>query len=167
MGEVNRILNEVMRKRWAIYIKPYLKNPETIVKYLSRYTYRIAISNYRIISVDKQGVTFHWKDYADNNRKKVMTLEGVEFLRRFLMHVLPAGFMRIRHFGYLANCVRRSRVKRLRQLLAIAGNLLKQTQTKTSLKPVDKLCLCPVCHKKTLHSIQCFLSLKQRRQLLA
>ena len=167
MGEVNRILNDVMRKRWSIYIKPYLKNPETVVKYLSRYTYRIAISNYRIIKVDEQGVTFHWKDYADNNKKKIMTLDGVEFLRRFLMHVLPAGFMRIRHFGYLANCVRLKRVNLIRQLLAVVGSLLKSTQTKDGLKPVSSACLCPSCHKRTLQSIQSFLSLKQRRQQLA
>lgn len=167
VGEVNRILNDVMRKCWSIYIKPYLKNPETIVKYLSRYTYRIAISNYRIIMVDKQGVAFHWKDYADNNKKKIMILEGVEFLRRFLMHVLPAGFMRIRHFGYLANCVRLKRGKLIRQLLATAGNLLKRTQTEGKLKPVSTACLCPACHKKTLRSLQSFLSPKQRRQRLA
>lgn len=167
VGEINRILNKVMRKSWSIYIKPYLKNPETIVKYLSRYTYRIAISNYRIIKVDEQGVTFHWKDYADNNKKKIMTLAGVEFLRRFLMHVLPAGFMRIRHFGYLANCVRQKRVNLIRQLLAAVGSLLKSTKTEGALKPVNTACVCPACHKKALRSVQSFLSLKQRRQRLA
>jgi len=109
-------------------------------------------------------VTFHWKDYADNNQKKVVTLEGVEFLRRFLMHVLPAGFMHIRHFGYLANCVRQSRIALLRQLLATAGNLLKRSQTAKSLKPVQKSCVCPACHKKTLQSVQSFLSLKKQRR---
>ncbi len=99
-NEVDKVLDEVMSKNWSVYIKPYLENPETVVKYLFRYTYRIAISNRRIIKVDEQSVYFHWKDYADHHRKKIMKLDGVEFLRRFLMHVLPSGFMRICHYGY-------------------------------------------------------------------
>jgi hypothetical protein len=87
--QVKQILDEVMKKTWVIYIKPYLENPETIVQYLSRYTYKIAISNQRIIKVNAQGVTLSYTDYADNDKKKVMHLEGVEFLRRFLQHVLP------------------------------------------------------------------------------
>lgn len=163
-NEMNSILDAVMHKTWSIYIKPYLKNPETVVKYLSRYTYRIAISNYRIIKVDKQWVYFHWKDYADNNRKKVMRLEGVEFLRRFLMHVLPGGFMRIRHFGFLANCVRQLRIKLLRQLLKVAGILLSSVQAVNPLSEKVLSCLCPSCHQKTLRSMHTLLSLKQRRQ---
>ena len=165
INEMNTILDAVMHKIWSIYIKPYLKNPETVVKYLSRYTYRIAISNYRIIKVDKQWVYFHWKDYADHNRKKVMKLEGVEFLRRFLMHVLPSGFMRIRHFGFLANCVRQLRVKLLRELLKITGVLLTRVQGVHPLLSEGSACLCPACHQKTLRSLQAFLSFKQRRLL--
>ena len=165
INEMNTILDAVMHKTWSIYIKPYLKNPETVVKYLSRYTYRIAISNYRIIKVDKQWVYFHWKDYADHNRKKVMKLEGVEFLRRFLMHVLPSGFMRIRHFGFLANCVRQLRVKLLRELLKITGVLMTRVQGVHPLLSEGSACLCPACHQKTLRSLQAFLSFKQRRLL--
>jgi hypothetical protein len=110
VNEVDQSLDKVMSKTWSIYIKPYIKNPQTVVKYLSRYTYRIAISNYRLIKMDEQSIYFHWKDYADNNRKKIMRLDGVEFIRRFLMHVLPSGFMRIRHFGFLASCIRKIRV---------------------------------------------------------
>ncbi len=164
-NEVNSILDAVMHKTWSVYIKPYLKNPEIVVKYLSRYTYRIAISNYRILKTDKQWVYFHWKDYADNNRKKVMKLEGVEFLRRFLMHVLPDGFMRIRHFGFLANCVRKIRVELLRQLLQSTGILLRSVQAVHRLNSEGTACLCPSCHQKTLRSLQTILSLKQRRQL--
>ncbi len=139
-----------MQNVWSLYIKPYLKNPETIVKYLSRYTYRIAISNYRIKKVDKKWVYFHWKDYADNNRKKVMKLEGVEFLRRFLMHVLPSGFMRIRHFGFLANCVRQLRVECLRKLLKATGTLFRAHRANHSPEPMGLACLCPACHQKTI-----------------
>ena len=143
-NEVSEVLDEVMRKKWSIYIKPYLENPETVVRYLSRYTYRIAISNTRIIKTDEQNVYFHWKDYADNNRKKIMKLAGVEFLRRFLMHVLPSGFMRIRHFGFLANCIRQRRMTLLRQLLKAAGSLSSTvTQVMKLREPEKQTCLCP------------------------
>jgi hypothetical protein len=156
-----------MRKPWSIYIKPYLEHPETVVKYLSRYTYRIAISNTRIIKVDEQSVTFHWKDYADHNRKKIMKLEGVEFLRRFLMHVLPSGFMRIRHFGFLANCVRQVRVSLVRQLLKLTGTLPKVNQVIKAPEPEEQSCLCPFCHQGNMRNYYQIPSLKQRRQLLA
>ena len=165
-NEVDKILDEVMSKTWSIYIKPYLENPETVVKYLSRYTYRIAISNTRIIKVDDQFVYFHWKDYADHNRKKIMKLEGVEFLRRFLMHVLPDGFMRIRHFGFLANCVRQVRVTLLRQLLKITGCLPRIARVLKPSEPEKLTCLCPACHQGKMRSLYQIPSLKQRRQLL-
>jgi len=94
-----------------------------------------------------------------------MKLEGVEFLRRFLMHVLPGGFMRIRHFGFLANCVRQARVELLRQLLQSTGTLLRSVQAVNLLNSEGTACLCPSCHQKTLRSLQTILSLKQRRQL--
>jgi hypothetical protein len=166
-NEVDNVLDQVMSKKWSIYIKPYLQNPETVVKYLSRYTYRIAISNTRIIKVDEHNVYFHWKDYADHHRKKIMKLEGVEFLRRFLMHVLPGGFMRIRHFGFLANCVRQVRVSLLRQLLKITGNLPRIIQVIKPLEPEKLTCICPSCHQGNMRSIYQIISLKHRRQLLA
>ncbi len=167
VNEANNILNKVMSKKWTIYIKPYLQNPETVVKYLSRYTFRIAISNTRIIKVDEQFVYFHWKDYADNNRKKIMKLEGVEFLRRFLMHVLPNGFMRIRHFGFLANCVRQVRVRLVRQLLKITGALSRRIKMIKPTEPEKLVCLCPACHQGNMRSIYQIPSFKHRRQLLA
>ena len=166
-SEVNNVLDKVMSKKWSIYIKPYLENPETVVKYLSRYTYRVAISNYRIIKVNEQFVYFHWKDYADNNQKKIMKLEGVEFLRRFLMHVLPTGFMRIRHFGFLANCVRQVRVKLVLQLLKTTGIIPRITRVIKPREPERLTCLCPSCHQGNMRSLYQIPSLKHRRQLLA
>jgi len=166
-NEVNTVLDKVMSKKWSIYIKPYLEHPESVVKYLSRYTYRIAISNTRIINVDQQSVSFHWKDYADHNRKKIMTLEGVEFLRRFLMHVLPSGFMRIRHFGFLANCIRQVRVPLLRQLLKITGSVTRIAKVIKPCEPEKLTCLCPACHQGKMLISYHIHSLKQRRQLLA
>jgi len=166
-NDIDNVLDKVMSKKWSIYIKPYLENPETVVKYLSRYTYRIAISNTRIIKMDQEFVYFHWKDYADNNRKKIMKLAGVEFLRRFLMHVLPDGFMQIRHFGFLANCVRQVRVTLLRQLLKIADSLPRLAKVIKPCEPEKLTCLCPVCHLGNMQSCYQIPSLKQRRQLLA
>ena len=158
-NDVSTVLNKVMSKVWSIYIKPYIENPKTVVKYLSRYTYRIAISNYRIIKVDKESVYFHWKDYADNNKKKIMKLSGEEFIRRFLMHVLPSGFMRIRHFGFLANCIRKVRIDCLQKLLSLAGLKHIITTKEKQVEPEKTLCACPSCHQgviRIIHHITSF-----------
>ena len=100
-----------------VFAKPPFGGPEQVLKYLARYTHRVAISNQRLLSADDRTVSFHWKDYADDNSAKVMTLDGVEFLRRFLQHVLPSGFVRIRHFGFLANACRASKLTKIRVAL--------------------------------------------------
>jgi hypothetical protein len=102
---------------WVVYAKPPFGGPAQVLKYLSRYTHRIAISNRRLLSMDEQNVTFNYKDYARGNRPRTMTLEGGEFLRRFLLHAVPRGFMRIRHFGLLANRVRVQNLTTCRRLL--------------------------------------------------
>ena len=107
------------RIRWNVYAKPPFGGPERVLKYLARYTHRVAISNSRILSIADGKVTFLWKDYADGGKVKPMTLEAVEFIRRFLLHILPAGFVRIRQFGFLANRVRRDMLELCRALLRI------------------------------------------------
>jgi Putative transposase len=102
---------------WVVYAKRPFGGPEVVLKYLSRYTHRVAISNRRILFVGDGAVRFAYRDYADGNRHKVMELRAEEFLRRFLLHVLPPGFKRIRHFGLLANRHRRHKIERSRQLL--------------------------------------------------
>ncbi len=149
--EVKTKLDSFMAKQWSLYIKPYLKKPETIVRYLSRYTTRIAISNQRILAVDEQGVTFRWKDYADHDQQKTMHLDGVEFLHRFLLHVLPKGYKRIRHYGFLANCVRKSKVALLRPLLAVKGRMKRVKDKSTEAHSVLSRFYCPKC-KKTSHA---------------
>ena len=161
--QVKQVLDEVMKKTWVIYIKPYLENPQTILQYLSRYTYKIAISNQRIISVNQQGVTFSYTDYADNDKRKVMHLEGVEFLRRFLQHVLPRGFMRIRHYGFLANSVRKKRLESIRQLLDNLQGIkikLKSENPKNALS--TKQILCPKCQQGEMHIIMHLKKVKRR-----
>ena len=88
---------------WVVYCKPPFGGPEQVYRYLGRYTHRIAISNHRLIAVADGRVSFHYRDYADGNRTKTLTLPGVEFLRRFLLHVLPHGFVRLRHYGLHAS----------------------------------------------------------------
>jgi hypothetical protein len=102
---------------WVVYAKAPFGGPEQVLKYLARYTHRVAISNSRLVSLENGPVTFQWKDYADQSRSKSMTLEAVEFMRRFLLHVLPRGFVRIRQFGLLANRVRKDKLVLCRSLL--------------------------------------------------
>jgi hypothetical protein len=103
-----------------VYAKRPTKGPATVLKYLARYTHRAAISNRRLVSLADGRVTFRWKDYAHGGRQGTMTLEAVEFVRRFLTHVLPTGFVRVRHYGLLANRHRREKLVRCRELLGMA-----------------------------------------------
>jgi hypothetical protein len=96
-------LRTLFRHGWVVYAKPPFGGPEHVLHYLARYTHRVAISNHRLVSLAEGKVTFRWKDYAHGNKKRLMTLTAEEFLRRFLLHVLPRGFVRIRFFGLLAN----------------------------------------------------------------
>jgi len=104
-------------KLWLVYAKPPFGGPEQVLKYLARYTHRVAISNQRLLSIDGGKVSFRWKDYAQGNRQRTMTLEAQEFLRRFLLHVLPSGFMRIRYYGFLANRNRADNLRLVRRLI--------------------------------------------------
>lgn len=118
-GEFQRRLTASARTEWVVYAKPPFGGPEQVLKYLARYTHRVAISNRRLVALEDGEVTFHWKDYAHGRGQKTMTLKASEFIRRFLLHVLPTGFVRIRHFGFLANRVRRDKLARCRALLEL------------------------------------------------
>lgn len=115
-----RYLTPLRNTDWVVYAKRPFAGPEAVLAYLSRYTHRVAISNSRLIACDERGVTFKWKDYRSKRRDryKTMTLATGEFMRRFLIHVLPPGFHRIRHYGLLANHIRVKHVQRLRELLS-------------------------------------------------
>jgi hypothetical protein len=106
------------RADWVVYAKPPFAGPAQVIAYLGRYTHRVAISNERLVALEDDHVAFRWRDYRDSGRCKIMRLEAVEFIRRFLLHVLPPGFMRIRHYGLFANRHRRARMACCRQLLA-------------------------------------------------
>ncbi len=115
-----RMLAAAAATEWVVYAKEPFGGPEAVLKYLARYTHRVAISNTRLVSLEAGRVTFRYKDYAHHGRERTMSLEAGEFLRRFLQHVLPSGFVRVRHFGFLANGVRRAKVGLCRELLAVA-----------------------------------------------
>jgi hypothetical protein len=112
------LCTRLREKEWVVYAKPPFGGPEQVLKYLARYTHRVAISNHRIVSFNNGTVAFRYKDYARGNSQRVMKLSSLEFLRRFLLHVLPDGFMRIRHYGLLANRCRKDKLARCRELLA-------------------------------------------------
>jgi hypothetical protein len=116
-----RHLAPLRRKKWVVHAKPPFAGPEAVLAYLSRYTHRVAISNRRLAALDDQGVTFRYKDYRRDGaeRQRTMTLAVDEFIRRFLLHVLPRGFHRIRHYGLLASGTRKANLARARQLLAV------------------------------------------------
>ncbi|MCL5670813.1 MAG: IS91 family transposase [Acidobacteria bacterium] len=134
-------LRTLFRHDWVVYAKPPFGGPEHVPQYLARYTHRVAISNHRIEAVTDSHVTFQWKDYAHHSRQHTMTLTGEEFLRRFLQHVLPKGFPRIRYFGWLANRRRSHGLPRCRQLLA-------QVPPATPVAPYSETAVwpCPHCH---------------------
>src|SRR5262245_61127494 len=114
----NALLSEVVRTEWVVYVKrPFGSGAETVLKYLARYTHKSAISNHRLFDLADGRVSFRWKDYAHGGRQGIMTLDSVEFVRRFLRHVLPSGFVRVRHYGLLANRHRQEKLARCRELL--------------------------------------------------
>jgi hypothetical protein len=133
----------VRKKRWIVYAKPPFAGPEAVLAYLSRYTHRVAISNRRLIAFHEAGVTFRYKDYrrSDAERQQVMTLAADEFIRRFLLHVLPRGFHRIRHYGLLAGSSRRASLAHARELLEVAV----PTDDDIPQDPVDVRPPCPCC----------------------
>jgi hypothetical protein len=118
-GEFRRRLAASAQTEWVVYAKPPFGGPEQVLKYLARYTHRVAISNHRLTALEGDAVEFLWKDYAHGGKQTTMKLKAVEFIRRFLLHVLPAGFVRIRHYGFLANCVCRERLALCRALLGV------------------------------------------------
>jgi predicted RNA-binding Zn-ribbon protein involved in translation (DUF1610 family) len=134
---------------WVVYAKRPFAGPEAVLAYLSRYTHRVAIANSRLIAMDERGVTFRWKDYRakGKTRHKTMTLTTDEFMRRFLLHVLPSGFHRIRHYRLLANAGRRDHLARARELLQIAPANTEPMSTDADVldKTIQPTFVCPDC----------------------
>ncbi len=135
-------LRPLFRKDWVVYSKPPFGGPEHVLQYLGRYTHRVAISNHRLVSFAEEKVTFRWRDSAHQNRQRLMTLSLDEFLRRFLLHVLPKGFVRIRNFGFLANR-RRATLQPL--CFHLLGSPPQTEQALSTANDANDLRLCPKC----------------------
>jgi hypothetical protein len=142
-------------KDWVVYAKRPFGGPAQVLKYLARYTHRVAISNHRLVKLENGRMTFRYKDYADRHKEKLMTLDACEFLRRFVTHVLPTGFTKIRHYGLLANCFRAERLALARRLL-LAKVLESQATTSEGealvVAPVRERC-CEKCGSKRLECV--------------
>jgi len=145
----NDFISSLYQKEWIVYCKPPFKNAGYVVEYLGRYTHRVAISNNRILKLEEGLVTFKWRDYRDNNKQKVMTVTADEFIRRFLIHVLPKGFTKIRHYGLLSPRNKATKLKRCKKLT----NTPMRDNLKVKLSPLDFLkqligkdfTICPHC----------------------
>jgi Putative transposase/Transposase zinc-binding domain len=148
--QFERLLSAAVGTDWVVYAKPPLGGPEQVLKYLARYTHRVAISNARLLDFEDGMVRFRYKDYAHGNRKRVMTLTSLEFVRRLLLHVLPTGLQRIRHYGILANRHRHEKLTVCRRLLGSASaaetDPSEETrETRGSPSSIAPTRVCPVC----------------------
>jgi Putative transposase/Transposase zinc-binding domain len=156
-----RHIAPIRKKDWVVYAKPPFAGPEEVLKYVARYTHRVAISNNRLIDIDDGKVQFRWKDYRDGNRHKTMTLAAEEFIRRFLLHVLPDGFQRIRYFGFLANRYRAEKLALCRQLMQMAPpaatpEVNKDYRDRYEALTGISLKKCPLCRCGTMLVIETF-----------
>lgn len=146
--QADGMLDRVMATDWVVYAKPCLTHTETVVDYLGRYSHRIALGDHRLLGIEDERVQLDYKDYRDGGRHKVLTLSGEELIRRFLLHVLPKGFMRIRHYGFLAN---RCRTERLRQIRAVLDAVPAPEPTQAAEPPAPFLGYpCPACRQGQL-----------------
>src|SRR5437870_2588635 len=150
----NEKIKELRKKNWVVYAKKPFGSPQTVLDYLGRYTHRVALSNDRILKVQNGEVTFTYRDRKDKDRLKTMTLDAEEFIRRFLLHVLPDGFMRVRHFGFLANRSKKQTLTQCRKLLgANPASLQSPSESAKDLllriTGID-LSRCPSCHNGTM-----------------
>ena len=136
-----RHLRDLRRVEWVVYAKPPFGGPDQVLAYLGRYTHRVAISNARLVSVTDEHIAFRWKDYRHDGKAKVMTLEPFEFIRRFLLHALPDGFHRIRHYGFLANGHRTAKLAFCRSLLDMPSPSPEQVED-IALPPAPERCPC-------------------------
>ena len=143
--QFSKLLRRLHRHDWVVYAKPAFGGPVQVLRYLGRYTHRVAISNHRLSAFDQERVTFRWKDYAHGGKHGKMTLGATEFLRRFFLHVLPKGFVRIRHFGFLANRFRASHLALGRQLLASGGSTEPEVKTNDAPSETSSRWHCPRC----------------------
>ena len=136
------LIRQCFAKNWVVYAKRPFGGPEQVLEYLGNYTHRIAISNHRLVGLEDGKVSFRWRDSAHHNKQRVMALRVEEFLRRYFLHVLPQGFVRIRHFGLFTNRLRKVSLETCRRLL---GECASPTAADTQTEPATTFWLCPDC----------------------
>ena len=155
-----RYLDPVRNQEWVVYAKPPFAGPQQVVDYVGRYTHRVAISNHRLVEIEHGQVKFHWRDYRDHNQQKIMTLSADEFIRRFLLHVLPTGFHRIRYYGFLGNRYRKEKLEHCRQLLGMTPPNENSSQPQEDYRDRyarltgRSLRECPVCHRGRMTTVK-------------
>jgi len=164
--EFRSYIAPLKQTEWCVYAKPPFAGPKQVLNYVGRYTHRVAISNNRLIDIEDGRVSFYWKDYRDHDRRKIMTLPAEEFIRRFLIHVLPEGFQRIRYYGFLSNCHREEKLKLCRQLLGMSP-LVAEIAPGDQPSDYDYLALyekltgsslrqCPACRQGRMIAVEVF-----------
>ena len=157
-----RYLDPLREKEWVVYAKAPFAGPEQVLDYVGRYTHRVAIANNRLLNIEDGHVTFQWKDYRDGDAHKTMTLTAEEFIRRFLLHVLPPGFHRIRYYGLLGNHHGQEKLKQCRQLLEMPPIATTETGPQPTANYRDRyetltgvsLHECPACHRGRMLSVE-------------
>ena len=152
-------MTDLYRKKWIVYSKPPFDGTKGVLEYLGRYTNRIAISNHRIMKLEDDKVSFRWRDYADHNKTKIMTVGAHEFIRRFLLHVLPDRFVKIRHYGLLGNRCRKKKLDKCRELLACAEQNKTEDKAETWQDALLRLTgfdvsRCPACGERTMRTVE-------------
>ena len=152
------LINDMYKKGWIVYCKKTFTSPEAVIEYLGRYTHRVALSNNRIVSIENGNVTFKWLDYRDN-KEKIMTITAEEFIRRFLMHVLPKRFMKIRHYGLLANCNRNTKLRYWQKIVGC-------TTAKSRFKGLNTVEIMQKITGKDVTKCPCCLNGKMKRRKL-
>jgi hypothetical protein len=169
-----KLLDVTTRKEWVVYAKPPFSGPEVVIHYLGNYTHRVGISNHRITKIENGRVHFRYRDSADGNKRKEMSLDAQEFMRRFLLHVLPQRFVRIRHYGFLGNRFRKAKIERLKNVLIPKKENESETKSSSSdkhdwkerlkkLTGVD-ITVCPECKNGCMEEVQVIESFYDRRR---
>ena len=158
-GVFHALISKLYDKAWVVYCKPPFEKTENVLEYLGRYTHRIAISNHRLVKLEDDTVYFRWRDYADHNKTKIMPVSAFEFIRRFLLHVLPDRFVKIRHYGLLGNRCRKMKLELCRRLLGCAENKTEEKAKETWQEALLRLtgidaAICPACGERGMRTVK-------------
>ena len=157
-NEFEKLLSSIYSKEWIVYCKPPFKEAACVVEYLGRYTHRVAISNNRIVNIENGNVTFRWRDYKDSSKCKLMTVSADEFIRRFIIHILPSGFMKIRHYGFLGNRNKTTKLNLCKHLTNTPILLKEKISTLQLIKKITgrDFSKCPHCGSDKLNRCTLF-----------